>query len=45
MIERIAILGTGLLGTSVGMALRTAGYRGAINGALSMRSLHSAWAP
>jgi prephenate dehydrogenase len=32
MIERIAILGTGLLGTSVGMALRTAGYRGAING-------------
>ncbi len=32
MIERIAILGTGLLGTSVGLALRAAGYRGAING-------------
>lgn len=32
MIERIAILGTGLLGTSVGLALRAAGYRGAILG-------------
>jgi prephenate dehydrogenase len=32
MIERIAILGTGLLGTSVGMALRAAGYRGTITG-------------
>jgi prephenate dehydrogenase len=32
MIERIAILGTGLLGTSVGLALRAAGYRGAITG-------------
>jgi Prephenate dehydrogenase len=32
MIERIAILGTGLLGTSVGLALRAAGYRGAIVG-------------
>jgi len=32
MIERIAILGTGLLGTSVGLALRAAGYRGAIAG-------------
>jgi prephenate dehydrogenase len=32
MIERIAILGTGLLGTSVGLALRTAGFRGAIIG-------------
>jgi prephenate dehydrogenase len=32
MIERIAILGTGLLGTSVGLALRAAGYRGAISG-------------
>jgi len=32
MIERIAILGTGLLGTSVGLALRTAGYRGSIVG-------------
>jgi len=31
MIERIAILGTGLLGTSVGMALRAAGFRGAIS--------------
>ena len=32
MIERIAILGTGLLGTSVGLALRTSGYRGLIVG-------------
>jgi prephenate dehydrogenase len=32
MINRIAILGTGLLGTSVGLALRAAGYRGAITG-------------
>ena len=32
MIKRIAILGTGLLGTSVGLALRTAGYRGSIVG-------------
>jgi prephenate dehydrogenase len=32
MIERIAILGTGLLGTSVGLALRAAGYRGVIAG-------------
>jgi prephenate dehydrogenase len=32
MIERIAILGTGLLGTSAGMALRAAGFRGTITG-------------
>jgi len=32
MIERIAILGTGLLGTSVGLALRASGYRGSIVG-------------
>jgi len=32
MIERIAILGTGLLGTSVGLALHAAGYKGAIVG-------------
>ena len=32
MIERIAILGTGLLGTSAGLALRAAGYAGAITG-------------
>ena len=32
MIERISILGTGLLGTSVGLALRGAGFRGAIVG-------------
>jgi prephenate dehydrogenase len=32
MIERIAILGTGLLGTSVGLALRGAGFRGSITG-------------
>jgi prephenate dehydrogenase len=32
MIERIAILGTGLLGTSVGLGLRAAGFRGSITG-------------
>jgi prephenate dehydrogenase len=32
MIERIAILGTGLLGASVGLALRAAGYTGSILG-------------
>ena len=32
MIERVAILGTGLLGTSVGLAMRAAGYRGTITG-------------
>jgi prephenate dehydrogenase len=32
MISRIAILGTGLLGTSVGLALRAAGYEGSIVG-------------
>ncbi len=32
MIERIAILGTGLLGTSVGLALRASGYRGLLTG-------------
>jgi prephenate dehydrogenase len=32
MIERIAILGMGLLGTSAGLALRGAGFRGAITG-------------
>lgn len=32
MIERIAILGTGLLGTSVGLALRSGGFGGSIVG-------------
>lgn len=32
MIERIAILGTGLLGTSAGLALRAAGFRGTMTG-------------
>ena len=32
MISRIAILGTGLLGTSVGLALREAGFKGTITG-------------
>ncbi len=32
MIDRIAIFGTGLLGTSVGLALRAAGYKGSIVG-------------
>lgn len=32
MIERISILGTGLLGVSVGLALREAGYKGALIG-------------
>ena len=51
MIERIAILGTGLLGTSVGLALRASGFGGSIVGwnrtqaqaevALEMGALHS----
>ena len=51
MIERISILGTGLLGTSVGLALRAAGFHGSITGwnrspegaqaALSMGALDS----
>jgi prephenate dehydrogenase len=32
MIERIAIVGTGLLGTSVGLALRASGFAGSITG-------------
>jgi prephenate dehydrogenase len=32
MIDRIAILGTGLLGTSVGLALRAAGFTGSLVG-------------
>ena len=32
MISRISILGTGLLGTSVGLALRAAGFKGSITG-------------
>jgi len=32
MISRISILGTGLLGTSVGLALRAAGFHGSITG-------------
>ena len=32
MIDRIAILGTGLLGTSLGLALRAAGFEGSIAG-------------
>jgi prephenate dehydrogenase len=32
MIERIAIVGTGLLGTSAGLALRQCGFRGLIEG-------------
>ena len=32
MIERITIIGTGLLGTSVGLALRAAGFHGGITG-------------
>jgi prephenate dehydrogenase len=51
MIERIAIFGTGLLGTSVGLALRASGFHGSITGwnrspegaqtALSMRAIDS----
>jgi prephenate dehydrogenase len=32
MLERISILGTGLLGTSVGLALRAGGFHGSITG-------------
>lgn len=51
MISRISILGTGLLGTSVGLALRATGFKGTIAGwnrgaeqgqvALKMRALDS----
>jgi prephenate dehydrogenase len=51
MISRIAILGTGLLGTSAGLALRAAGFKGSISGwnrspeqsqlALSMGAINS----
>jgi prephenate dehydrogenase len=51
MIESVSILGTGLLGTSVGLALRAAGFSGAITGwnrtaeqgqvALKMRAVDS----
>jgi prephenate dehydrogenase len=51
MIERVAILGTGLLGTSVGLALRAGGFGGSIVGwnrsaegaqeALSMHAIDS----
>ncbi len=52
MIQRIAILGTGLLGTSVGLALRASGFTGSVTGwnrskagaeqALAMRAIDSA---
>jgi prephenate dehydrogenase len=48
MIERIAILGTGLLGTSVGLALRAAGFRGSITGwnrSPEGAQTRSRWAP
>src|SRR5580704_6089118 len=32
MIERILIVGTGLIGASIGLALREAGYKGQIDG-------------
>ena len=32
MIERILIVGTGLIGASIGLALREAGYKGQIHG-------------
>jgi prephenate dehydrogenase len=51
MIQRIAILGTGLLGTSAGLALRASGFSGSITGwnrgkagaeqALAMRAVDS----
>lgn len=45
MIERIAILGTGLLGTSAGLALRAAGFKGVITGwNRSPESAHTALA-
>ena len=43
-IERIAILGTGLLGTSVGLALRESGFKGTITGGIEIRnSYKSHW--
>ena len=47
MIDRIAILGTGLLGTSVGLALRAAGFKGASSAGTavpSRRRLALGWA-
>ena len=38
MIERITIIGTGLIGTSIGLALRAAGFEGDINGVDASRS-------
>jgi len=32
MIKRITIIGTGLIGSSIGLALRAAGFEGEING-------------
>jgi prephenate dehydrogenase len=37
MIERITIIGTGLIGSSIGLALRAAGFEGEINGIDSSR--------
>jgi len=48
MIERITILGTGLLGTSAGLALRAAGFAARLRdgtGALKERRPRSRWAP
>jgi prephenate dehydrogenase len=51
MVERVLILGTGLLGASTGLALRAAGFTGSITGwdkdpkqaqtALSLRAIHA----
>jgi prephenate dehydrogenase len=38
MIERITIIGTGLIGSSIGLALRAAGFEGEINGIDANRS-------
>ena len=39
MIERIAILGTGLLGTSVGLALRAANFAEPLSAGTAIRSM------
>ena len=42
MIERVAIVGTGLIGASFGLALKSAGFTGTITGVSSARSVRAA---
>ena len=42
MMNHVAIIGTGLIGSSLGLALRAAGYKGAITGVSSPRAAEDA---